>query len=206
LNRWPLLAFYSVVELIEKAVIPSLDLATIFGRSAPLQVDLGCVDGSFLLQMSQLHPEKNFLGIERLAKRATKTARKSAELANMRVLRIETSHALELLQAESVETFYLLFPDPWPKRRHHRRRLVTTSFLASIHRALEPDGIFRIATDHRNYFDQIEKVARAVVTNLNFKFLPTNDWQLPPTKFEVKFRRQGLPIYRLSLRKTSPVT
>ena len=106
-----------------------LDLQKIFERNAPLHVDLGCGDGLFLCGLAQRMPDKNFLGIERLLNRVRTSARKVARLDNVRLLRMESSYAVRyLLPAESVERFYLLFPDPWPKRRHHRRRIVTPGF------------------------------------------------------------------------------
>ena len=76
---------------------------------------------------------------------------------------MESSYAVRyLLPAESVETFYLLFPDPWPKRRHHRRRLVTPDFLNSVHGALEQNGVVYIATDHLDYFRKIKEAAESI--------------------------------------------
>ena len=107
-----------------------LDLDEIFGRKAPLHVDLGCGDGSFLCAMAQRMPDKNFLGIERLLNRVRTSARKAAPLDNVRLLRMESSYAVRyLLPPESVERFYLLFPDPWPKRRPHRRRISLARFM-----------------------------------------------------------------------------
>jgi tRNA (guanine-N7-)-methyltransferase len=108
-----------------------------------------------------------------------------------------------LLPERSVETFYLLFPDPWPKRRHHRRRLVTNDFFDSIHRALTSDGSFLIATDQLDYFQQIQRVA---ASDSRFRKIDIErEAPLPSTKFERRFRDQGVSIYRLSLRKISPV-
>lgn len=146
-------------------------------------------------------PERNFLGVDKMAGRVEKTCRKAITLENVRVLNVEISYAMRfLLPRQSVETFYLMFPDPWPKRRHHRRRLVTAEFLDSAQRALNDDGTIRIATDEADYFKQIERVA----TN-HSGFAIAGDVELPSTKFERRFREVGLRIYRLSLRKTSPV-
>ena len=204
------------------AVDPSvaeLDLARIFGRSGPLQVDLGCGDGSFLCQLAQRHPHENFLGTERLVGRVAKVRRKAGALENVRILNVESSYAVRYLLPEgSVETFYLLFPDPWPKRRHHRRRIVTKEFLDSIHRALQINGVLYIATDHSDYFEQIERIACDTVGERASQFdclkrsslsimagHDSDEVDLPATKFERKFRDAGAPIYRLMLRKTSPV-
>jgi tRNA (guanine-N7-)-methyltransferase len=105
-----------------ESFVDRLDIEKVFGRSAPLQVDLGCGDGSFLCALAQRNPDQNFLGIERLLGRIRSAARKAAMVGNVRLLRMESSYAVRyLLPAGLVETFYLLFPDPWPKRRHWRR-------------------------------------------------------------------------------------
>lgn len=193
-----------MTELVPESYVAQLDLIAVFGRAAPLHVDLGCGDGSFLCELAQRSPEKNFLGIDKLAGRVAKTCRKASTLDNVRVLNVEIAYAVRyLLPTDSVEKFYLFFPDPWPKRRHHRRRLVTEDFLDSIHRALVNGGLFHIATDQLDYFHQIERVA---VGDSRFQKIDIEDEaQLPATKFERRFRVQGLPIYRLSLRKISPV-
>jgi tRNA (guanine-N7-)-methyltransferase len=180
-----------------------LDLEKIFRRNAPLHVDLGCGDGLFLCAMAQRMPEKNFLGIERLLGRIRSAARKAARLHNVRLLQTESSYAVRyLFLAGSVETFYLLFPDPWPKRRHWRRRIVTPDFLSSIHTALEENGIIYTATDHLDYFKKIKEIAR---TTRDFMIVERADVDLPLTKFEQQFRAEGMPIYWLELRKVSPV-
>ena len=198
--------FFRVIELLPEFKVGRLDLIELFGRSAPLHVDLGCGDGSFLCEVAQQFPKINFLGIERLTKRVEKVRRKAEKIENVRVLRADTLFAVRyLLPESSVETFYLLFPDPWPKRRHHFRRIFSCDFLNAIAVALEQHGLLRVATDQLDYFHQIERLSRA---DRKFQIVPQSpdDAVLPVTKFERKFRDQGLPIYRLTLRKTSPVT
>jgi tRNA (guanine-N7-)-methyltransferase len=221
LLRWPLLSFLLSVParevqsahrpesfpgspLIEvDSLIDRLDLEKIFGRRAALDVDLGCGDGSFLCALAQRMPEKNFLGIERLLGRIRSATRKAAKIANVRLLRMESSYAVRyLLPDGSVETFYLLFPDPWPKRRHWRRRIVTEDFLSAINQALVENGTFRIATDQNEYFEKMKEMARA---NSNFAIIDPTVADLPLTKFEKTFRTQGASIHWLELRKISPV-
>jgi len=197
--------FSLVIELVPELQLARLDLVQLFGRNAPLHVDLGCGDGSFLREIAQQFPKTNFLGIERLAKRVEKVRRKTEKIENVRVLRADSLFAVRYLLSESsVETFYLLFPDPWPKRRHQLRRIFTRDFLDAIAVALEQHGVLRVATDQIDYFQQVERVSRA---HLQFQVVPRSpdDAILPVTKFERKFRGQNLPIYRLTLRKTSPV-
>ncbi|HTG51646.1 MAG TPA: tRNA (guanosine(46)-N7)-methyltransferase TrmB [Candidatus Tectomicrobia bacterium] len=198
--------FSPVVELSPELQIARLDLVQLFGRNAPLHVDLGCGDGSFICEIAQQLSNSNFLGIERLTKRVEKVRRKAGKIENVRVLRADTLFAVrDLLPESSVGAFYLLFPDPWPKRRHQFRRVFTRDFLDAIAVALEQEGILRVATDQLDYFRQIERLSRA---HLQFQVVPASPDEsvLPLTRFEGKFRDQGAPIYRLTLRKTSPVT
>ena len=189
---------------VTESQVARLDLVQLFGRDAPLHVDLGCGDGSFICEMAQRLSNLNFLGIERLTKRVETVRRKAEKIENVRVLRADTSFAVrDLLPESSVGTFYLLFPDPWPKRRHQFRRVFTRDLLDAIAVALEQEGVVRVATDQIDYFRQIERLSCA---HLQFQVVPgfPDDSFLPLTKFEKKFRRQGAPIYRLTLRKTSP--
>jgi tRNA (guanine-N7-)-methyltransferase len=191
----------ALIEL--SSLTDRLDLEKIFERKAPLHVDLGCGDGAFLCTLARRIPQKNFLGIERLVGRIRSATRKAARLGNVRLLRVESSYAVHhLWPADSVEKFYLLFPDPWPKRRHHRRRIVTPDFLNSVQSALEQNGVLRLATDQSDYFENIVRLAR---NQSGFRIVDLNEADLPLTNFEQKFRAQGVPIHWLELRKVSPV-
>jgi tRNA (guanine-N7-)-methyltransferase len=190
-----------LIEL--ESLVNRLDAEKIFGRRAALHVDLGCGDGSFLCVLAQRMPEKNFLGIERLAGRVRTATRKAAKIGNMRVLQMESSYVVRyLLSPRSVEKFYLLFPDPWPKQRHWRRRIVTPDLLKTISQALVQGGILLIATDHLNYFEKIKEIAR---TNLDFAIVDPTSVDLPLSRFARIFQQRGAPIHRLELRKVSPV-
>jgi tRNA (guanine-N7-)-methyltransferase len=194
----------TAVEHVPKSLTISLDFDEIFSRPAPVEIDLGCGDGLFLAALAQQNPAHNFLGLERLVGRLRSVCRKVArlDLKNVRVLRVESSYAVaHMLPANSITTFHLLFPDPWPKRRHHRRRAFTPEFLFSIHRALIAGGLFHVATDHTDYFHQIEKV----ITEADVFIISDEQNDFPSTTFERKFVARGLPIYRLLLRKVSPV-
>jgi len=197
--------FSPVIELLPELQVARLDLVQLFRRNAPLHVDLGCGDGSFLCEMARQFPKRNFIGIELVTKRVEKVRRKAEKIENVRVLRADTLFALRYLVPESsVETFYLLFPDPWPKRRHQLRRIFTPEFLDAIAAALEKDGVLRVATDQLDYFNQIERLSRA---HPQFQTVPQSpdDFIFPVTKFEKRFRDRGVPIHRLALRKVSPV-
>jgi tRNA (guanine-N7-)-methyltransferase len=127
------------------------------------------------------------------------------ELSNARILRADIPHTTQqLLPAGSVDAFHLLFPDPWPKRRHHVRRVFTAELLASLARALTIDGLFRVATDDTDYFQEMTRVLGRV----SF-FRRCDDAAaaaLPSTTFEKRFLERGLEIHRLVLRKVSEPT
>jgi tRNA (guanine-N7-)-methyltransferase len=194
----------AVVEYMPKSLTSVLEFDRIFSHLAPVEIDLGCGDGTFLAALARENPAHNFLGIERLLGRVRSVCRKVArlELQNARVLRMESTYAVaNFLPADSVTAFHLLFPDPWPKRRHHRRRAFTREFLLAIHRALIAGGLFHVATDHADYFRQIERVIAA--NDIFAISREQNDF--PSTSFEQKYVARGLPIHRLLLRKVSPV-
>ncbi len=190
-----------IPELIPADYFAPLPLAEIFSRSAPLEVDLGCGDGTFLVALAARFPQRNFLGIERLLGRVRTACKKAAraELANVRVLRVELIYAIQyLIPPASVEVAHLLFPDPWPKSRHRRRRIVTPEFLAAVHRFLAPGGLLRIATDRESYFQTIEEIVPPEL------FRPEKiEADFPRTRFEEHFIAAGKAIHRLELRKVS---
>jgi tRNA (guanine-N7-)-methyltransferase len=193
------------IEFVPENYFQPLDLESVFRRSAPLEVDLGCGDGSFLAALAKQNPTHDFLGLERLRGRIRSACHKIArqKLDNARVLRVESSYAVAyLIPPDSISAFYLLFPDPWPKRRHQSRRLVNTEFLEAIARALVHNGFFVVATDDHAYFSEIQ---RLVDGTKKFVLETPNEFSLPPTTFERHFRERGLEIHRLVLRKTSPV-
>lgn len=170
----------------------------------PLEIDLGCGDGTFLVEMARHHPERDFLGVERMAGRVVKTARKIARagLTNAKVMRLESSYTVGwLLPSSSVSRLHLLCPDPWPKKRHHKNRLINdTEFLDGLARILEPAGEFLLKTDHPEYFQNaIESLqARDAFKRLDW---PEDAFFYPQTDFEAHWLSQDLPIHRARWRR-----
>ena len=191
------------IELIPANYFAPLDLSQVFSRPAPLEIDIGCGDGAFLAAQAERFPERNFLGLEKLFGRVRRACKKASRLAlpNLRVLRIESGYAIQyLLPPASVDVVHLLFPDPWPKKKHRRRRMVTADFLALVQRVLVPDGRFRIATDQKDYFE----ASRELITPTAFVDMnPSPEETFPLTTFEKHFLAESAPIYRLELRKVS---
>ena len=193
------------VEYIPADDTQPLDLSQLFPAEGPLEIDLGCGDGSFLVALAAEYPGRNFIGVERLLGRVRSACRKIAarQLPNARILRTDITRATTvLIPPASVAVGHLMFPDPWPKRRHHRRRTVTPVFLDAVHRILGEDGILRLTTDDAPYFEQMQRAAAAVP---NFVDVAEDSaLHVAQSTFEKRFVARGLSIYRLVLRKVSP--
>ena len=183
----------SIIVPLE-SVTERLDLARLFAALQPLEVELGSGDGSFLARYAALHPERNFLGVERLLGRLRKLDRKCqrASLANTRALRIEAAYLLEwLLPPRSVSALHIYFPDPWPKRKHRRHRLINSRFPALSHAALVTGGAVYLRTDDADYFAQMQSVFAASPL---FRAVETpSELAAVITDFERNFHRQQIP-------------
>ncbi len=184
-------------------VVGPLNLRALFGRMAPVEVDLGSGDGGFLLRYAPLHPEHNFLAVERLLGRIRKLDRKAPRLglANVRALRVDAAYLVRyLLPDGSVNACHIYFPDPWPKKRHRVRRLVQPAFVADLRRILVPGGAVFLRTDDADYFAQMQEVFAACPG-----FEPVSS---PPellavrTDFEEEFLARGSVTLHAAYRKT----
>lgn len=168
----------------------------------PIEVDVGCGKGRFLLARAARNPTVPFLGIERQAGRIHRVASRAekAGLRNVRLLHLDASYVIEhLLPPASVSCYYVFFPDPWPKRRHHVHRLFDDEFLACAWRTLTPGGCIHAATDDEAYFAQMARsLARSVQFVETAPFVPTEEEQ---TDFELLFAAQGKSARRCSVRR-----
>lgn len=174
-----------------------LDWRQVFANERPVEIDVGCGKGAFLLWAAQARPESNFLGIERLLMRLRKVDKKLQRhgLSNARLIRIEASYLIaHIIPSASVTAYHIFFPDPWPKRRHRGHRLFNPVFVRELHRTLRPDGAVNVATDHAEYFEQIELVMTesGVFTRAVTESLPEE----AQTDFEREFLDAGKPICR----------
>jgi tRNA (guanine-N7-)-methyltransferase len=174
------------------------DWADLFAdASRPVEVDIGCGKGGFLLWGAGTHPDSNYLGIERQLVRLRKVDQKiqRAGLSNARLLRCEAGYFVnQLVPAGSITAYHIYFPDPWPKRRHHPRRLIQPAFVGALHRTLRRGGVVHIATDDRDYFTHIENVMRE--SGL-FRQEPAQPWPVEAqTEFEKVFLAAGKSIGR----------
>lgn len=177
------------------------DVAAAFESEQPLELDLGCGKGRFILARAAAHPDINYLGIERQLIRVRKIDRKinQRRLTNVRLFRIEGTYAMRyLMPADAFQTVYIFHPDPWPKKRHAAHRILGADFIDDLHRVLKPGGLLHFSTDHLPYFYQVvdlleadERFAEAA------PFVPAADQE---TDFERIFKTQK-PIGRYSVRK-----
>ncbi|HZR17636.1 MAG TPA: tRNA (guanosine(46)-N7)-methyltransferase TrmB [Verrucomicrobiae bacterium] len=180
-----------------ESILDRIEPAKLFARLQPLEIELGSGDGSFLVQYAAAHPERNFIGIERLLGRLRKIDKKGrqAGLSNLRVVRIESAYFLNyLLPAHSAAALHVYFPDPWPKRKHRRHRLINEQFVALAHQALEPVGAVYLRTDDADYFEQMVRVFSA--SDLFRKTETPADLAAMRTDFELEFNQRGVPTLR----------
>jgi tRNA (guanine-N7-)-methyltransferase len=190
---------------LEAAPRPSTS-STLFGNDRPLELEIGSGKGTFLLLESGARPEVNFLGIE-YARRywifAADRLRR-AERTNARVVLAEASGFVrDFIEAESLSAIHVYFPDPWPKTRHRRRRLIQTPFIQLLASKLKPGARLSIATDHQDYFEQIQLSVRRSPL-IETEFAPTQaalGSELVGSNFERKYRREGRSFYRLAAEK-----
>ena len=194
--------------VIEHAVVPSLiyelpsiverlEMESLFPARQPLEVELGCGDASFIAEYAKLHAERNFIGVERLLGRLTKLDKKGRRfgLMNLRGVRIENAYFLEwLLPPHSAATLHIYFPDPWPKKKHRRHRLINERFPALAQAALSPGGCVFLRTDDADYFEQMQAVFAASPA---FRAVDTPaELAAVLTDFERDFLAQGIPTRR----------
>lgn len=180
-----------------ESITKRIELERLFPSAQPLEVELGSGDGGFIAQWAKLVPERNFLAVERLLGRLRKIDRKSrrAGLANVRPLRMEAWYVLEyLLPRASVSAIHIYFPDPWPKRKHRKNRLINEAFTETVARALAPGGTIYLRTDDKDYFDQMVRVFDG---NARFRKTETPEaLAVVVTDFEREFNKRGVQTLR----------
>ncbi len=183
------------------SVVERIDLARIFPTAQPLEVELGSGDGSFLAEYAGKRPEHNFIGVERLLGRLRKLDRKGqrAGLTNLRGIRIECSYFLEyLLPPASAVALHIYFPDPWPKRKHRRHRLINERFPTLARQALARGGTVYLRTDDADYFEQMVSVFGA---DAGFQAVETpTELAGLLTDFERDFTARGVKTLRAAYR------
>jgi len=193
---------HSTLILRLTSIIDRLEPAKLFPHSQPLEVDLGSGDGTFIAQYAQQRQDHNCLAVERFLGRLRKIDRKGlrAGLSNLCLIRIEAAYLLEyLLPAESVHTLHVYFPDPWPKRKHRKNRLVNARFAELAAQALRPGGTVYLRTDDEDYFAQM---TTAFAAHSQFLLAETPaDLAGIMTDFEKDFCAKGVTTLRAAYQR-----
>lgn len=184
------------------SITKPLDLDALFETRQPIELELGSGDGSFLAQYATANPQRNFVGVERLLGRLRKLDRKGlrAGLTNLRLIRLEAAYLLEYLApAGRLDAIHVYFPDPWPKRKHRKNRLVNERFTELTYRGLARQGAVFLRTDDGDYFEQMRAVFGA---DRRFTLEETpQPLAGVVTDFERNFNAQGISTLRAAFRR-----
>jgi tRNA (guanine-N7-)-methyltransferase len=177
-----------------------------FGNDAPVELEIGCGKGKFLVSRAQESPERNFIGFDRVGKwmKVGDWRGSRRMLTNILFIKTDALEFLKVLEPSSADVIHMYFPDPWPKRRHRPRRLFTAAFLEILHGKLKPGGLIELATDDEDYFSQMKKsiaesalmwASRRETVNerISHAHLRTN--------YEAKFAAAGKKLHYLELKK-----
>jgi tRNA (guanine-N7-)-methyltransferase len=182
----------------------------VFDNNLPLHVEVGCGYGHFMLEFCQQNPQVNYVGMDIRFKRTYQLAArmKKQKLLNFRLLRAKGERIAFMFGPEEVDSFYYFFPDPWPKKRHLKKRLFQLPFLEVMNKVLKKEGKVYIKTDHLGYAEWMKEVLENQdLFKVNFHSM--NLWNEPKshflnsfeTKFEKIFREQNVPIKAFELVK-----
>lgn len=173
----------------------------LFDNEKPVEVEIGCGKGRFLINSAMANPEINYIGIERALRyfRIMKERVVRRELANVRLLRDDAVYFVErFIPDGAVSAYHIYFPDPWPKKRHRKRRLFNTRFLEEIERTLAAGGTLDFATDYVEYFEEIQALLEASDRLDVLGEIPERVRELGRdlTNFETKYTAEGRAIHR----------
>jgi tRNA (guanine-N7-)-methyltransferase len=183
-----------------------IDWRELFGNDHPVELEIGMGKGTFITDQARARPEVNFFGIEWANwfwHYASDRLRRN-ECNNVRTIRAEAGYFLrEFVPPLSLAVIHIYFPDPWPKAKHNKRRLIQPSFLELVERVLLPGGQLRIVTDHLDYFQQIDSVIRQSSLHPIDYAAPISaaDGEFVGTNFERKYRREGRPFHSIAAYK-----
>lgn len=189
------------IQLAPPGVEELLDFPAIFGNEHPVELEIGCGKGGFLLAQARARPEVNFLGVEW----ANKYYRYAADrmrrwgVSNVRLMRTDARNlVIHHLPEAGLAAVHAYHPDPWPKKRHHKRRLFRPDFVAALGRAMRPGARLYVQSDHAEYLALIRALLQDCpafgLDRQPSEGTPTANGT-PGTNFEVKYRREGRVIY-----------
>ncbi|UCG50412.1 MAG: tRNA (guanosine(46)-N7)-methyltransferase TrmB [Candidatus Latescibacterota bacterium] len=181
--------------------------ADIFGNRNPVEIEIGCGKAKFLIARAAENPQINFFGIDvvwKWMKYAVERTEKR-RLRNLKFLKADARETVRYgIPPESVSIFHIYFPDPWPKRRHKKRRLVTGEFLKELHARLRENGLVELATDHEDYYHQM--LNAVIHSGISWSSTRRAEGErlfeaLAKTNYEIKYEAAGKTLYYLELEK-----
>ena len=187
---------YPNISLKPEDVQGKVDFENLFGRGGPVEIEVGSGKGTFVLSQAQAFPETNFLGIEWANKYYKYAVDRVGrwDMKNVRLMRTDAAVFIaENVPDDSIERFHLYFPDPWPKARHNKRRFFNHENIVEILRILKVGGVINIATDHAEYFEQMQEVIAKQVERKTvemIEFTPAagaKEGEVVGTNFERKY-------------------
>lgn len=199
---------YDTTVLKPEDLTGTIDFERVFGRVAPVHLEIGSGKGTFLVEQAKAHPEVNLIGVEW----ANKYYRYAADrlgrwgLDNVRIIRADAAAFLsEYISNQSVDCFHIYFPDPWPKKKHHKRRFVRKDNVQMLIERLKPEGLIQLATDHADYFEQMQEVTSALGDHLEeIEFsrpAGAREGEFTGTNYERKYIKDRRTIHTLAFRK-----
>jgi len=187
-------------------VYTDFDWKSFFSNSkAPDVLDIGCGKGIFLLNLSRTNPQKNFLGIE-LRKQIVEwinTVITGENIQNCFALWYSVVNGLPFIKGNSIEKVFYLFPDPWPKRKHLKRRAFNEDFICEVNRILKPGGKLYLATDLKEVDAYHKKILKKTGYFIIEEVSNDSQWMFPPTNKEIFCRKEGIEFFRLICSKNS---
>lgn len=185
-----------------------LDFAAMFAEPRPtVEMEIGTGKGGFLLRRAQAFPGRRFFGIEWANKIYEYAADRMVRwgMTNVRLMRTDARHlVIHHVPPESLAILHIYHPDPWPKKRHQKRRLIQPEFIAAATRTLIPGGRLAIQTDHGEYFEQIQAVCGGAAGLREIPFDVPEAGVVEgrvETNFEIKYLREGRDIYQLAMER-----
>jgi len=192
---------HSGVILDESDLDIPIRFQDVFSNQNPTIVEFGVGKGRFIRDYAMVSPNKNFFGVEKVNKWVNHAAERieKANLSNVRLIKSSAEYILSNIPASSVCEFYILFPDPWPKRRHNERRVIQKKVLHEIHNALVTDGKLYIATDHAQYYDWIRNLVNPMIGHQFDEIYNARPTVI--SNYQVKYEKEGRPIYSTMLQK-----
>jgi tRNA (guanine-N7-)-methyltransferase len=199
-------AYDSLLQTYGVAYRPQpLDLRQVFGRSAPCILEIGFGMGETTAEIAAAHPENDYLALEVHTPGVGSLLKQIAErgLSNVRIVQHDAVEVLEhMVPPETLAGVHIFFPDPWPKKRHHKRRLIQGEFVHLVATRLRPGACVHAATDWQEYAAQILEVlsAESMLENTTADYAPRPEYR-PPTKFEQRGLRLGHGVWDIIFRR-----